>query len=70
MTDDELLHEYHFGPKKVTRNYKTPEARAFWEGIDACAKEVATWPTWKKAGFVAPAGYDGQPESEDTYDGF
>jgi hypothetical protein len=34
---------------KVYRNLSTPESRAFWE-LSPRAKEVDSWPDWKKAG--------------------
>ena len=34
----------------IRRNLSTSENRAFWEGIEESAAEVATWPAWKRAG--------------------
>lgn len=34
---------------KIGRNMSTPESRAFWDGCDEAAREVATWPAWKRA---------------------
>lgn len=35
-------------PGRVTRNMSTPESRAFWEGCEERAREVAEWPCWKR----------------------
>lgn len=37
-------------PTPVVRNLDTPENRDFWEHSRRAAKEVATWPEWKRAG--------------------
>ena len=37
----------------VYRNLDTPESRAFWE-LSPRAKEVESWPDWKKAGMDDP----------------
>jgi hypothetical protein len=38
----------HLNPNSL-RSYATPESREFWEACDEAAREVATWPEWKKA---------------------
>lgn len=37
-------------PKKkgLIRKLDTPENRAFWAGVDKAAKEIESWPEWKK----------------------
>lgn len=35
---------------KIVRRMDTPEAREFWRFCDEAAKEVSTWPDWKRAG--------------------
>jgi hypothetical protein len=35
---------------RVYRNMSTPESRAFWVSVDRVAKDVSTWPDWKRAG--------------------
>lgn len=37
--------------EKITRRMDTEEAREFWAGVEKAAKEVDSWPEWKKAGF-------------------
>jgi hypothetical protein len=32
------------------RNMSTQESRDFWAFADACAREVRTWPDWRRAG--------------------
>lgn len=32
----------------VRRRKDTPEARAFWEGVEATARRVESWPDWKR----------------------
>lgn len=39
----------------IRRNLSTPENRAFWEGVEKSAAEVATWPAWKRAGINVAA---------------
>lgn len=34
----------------IYRNLSTPESRAFWAGVEESAREVLTWPDWKRAG--------------------
>lgn len=34
---------------KIGRNMSTPESRVFWESCDEGAREVATWPEWKRS---------------------
>lgn len=34
---------------KIVRNMSTPEARKFWREAEENAREVATWPWWKRA---------------------
>jgi len=34
--------------KGITKNLSTPENREFWEHVAKVAKEVETWPEWKK----------------------
>ncbi len=34
----------------IYRDRSTPESRAFWEHAETCARDVATWPDWRKAG--------------------
>ena len=36
--------------KKIVRNLSTPESRAFWATAEESAREVQTWPDWKRAG--------------------
>jgi predicted Fe-S protein YdhL (DUF1289 family) len=40
---------------RILRNLSTPESRAFWEGCERAAEEVATWPDWKRAGINVAA---------------
>lgn len=45
--DDELCAEFGHAPcEEITKS-------AFWKSVEECAKEVATWPEWKKAGVIA-----------------
>ena len=39
---------------KIKRNLDTSESQAFWAHVEACAKEVATWPAWKRVGVSEP----------------
>jgi uncharacterized small protein (TIGR04563 family) len=39
--------------KKIVRNVSTPESREFWRSAEESAREVATWPDWKRAGINA-----------------
>ena len=43
------------------RNLSTPESRAFWAGVERIAREVATWPPWKRAGINVAATRDELP---------
>lgn len=36
--------------KKIRRDLSTPEAREFWRVAEESAREVGTWPDWKRAG--------------------
>jgi hypothetical protein len=52
--DAELCEEKHESERnrrdmKIGRNRSTPEGRAFWDHVEKCSAEVATWPDWKKA---------------------
>ncbi len=36
--------------RKIVRNLATPKARAFWASAEESAREVESWPDWKRAG--------------------
>lgn len=48
---------------KVERNMSTPESRAFWELPDH-AREIATWPAWRRAGINVSVEPEPQRTSE------
>lgn len=33
---------------KLEKQTDTPETKAFWEAAEEAAREVATWPAWKR----------------------
>lgn len=51
MTCDDSLCE-EFGHASCEEHAELPKS-AFWASVAAAAKEVETWPEWKKAGVVA-----------------
>ncbi len=50
--------------KKNYKNLNTEENRRFWAAVEAAAKEVETWPNWKK-GISVP---EHEPEASYSYD--
>jgi len=36
----------------------------FWKSVEECAKIVATWPEWKKAGVIARPVKDNEPTKD------
>lgn len=41
--------------KKIVPDLSTPESRQFWKAVENSAREVQSWPAWKRAGInVAP----------------
>lgn len=40
---------------RLQRNLSTEDARRFWAHAEACAAEVATWPSWKRVGIAIDA---------------
>jgi hypothetical protein len=39
----------------VRKDKSTEENREFWQAVEDAAKEVATWPAWKRGESVVPA---------------
>lgn len=35
--------------KRVRRRFDTEEARQFWASVEESAREVETWPEWKRS---------------------
>jgi hypothetical protein len=34
---------------RITRNFDTPEAREFWRRVEESAREVRSWPAWRRS---------------------
>jgi len=49
--------------KKIKRNMDSEESREFWESVKKSAKEVESWPDWKRGGMI-----DIPPKKADNWD--
>lgn len=54
------------GATEVKRDMSTPEAREFWAFVEACAREVRTWPDWRRAGINVALERDDAEEKART----